>query len=96
MTYFPLNAAQIEWKDRVTEITVREIGPLAEETDRAGQYPQRSLDALKQAGLWGLRASREDGGLAPTWSRPVWWSRRSPRSAPRRRCATRCTSKRPR
>ncbi|HZO28745.1 MAG TPA: acyl-CoA dehydrogenase family protein [Chloroflexota bacterium] len=63
MTYFPLTAAQIEWKDRVTEITAREIGPLAAETDRTGQYPQRSLDALKQAGLWGLRASPEDGGL---------------------------------
>ena len=63
MTYFPLTATQIEWKERVAEIAAREIGPLAAETDRMGQYPQRSLDALKQAGLWGLRASPEDGGL---------------------------------
>ena len=63
MTYFPLTAAQTEWKERVAEIAAREIGALAAETDRTREYPQRSLDALRQAGLWGLRASREDGGL---------------------------------
>src|SRR4051812_15720310 len=63
MTYFPLTAAQIEWKERVAEIAEREIGPLAAEIDRDRRYPQRSLDVLKQAGLWGLRASQEDGGL---------------------------------
>jgi len=44
MTYFPLTAAQIDWKGRVAEIAAREIGPLAEETDRTGQYP--SLEAV--------------------------------------------------
>jgi isovaleryl-CoA dehydrogenase len=63
MTYFPLTATQQEWKDRVAEIAAREIAPRAAETDRDRAYPRQSLDALRQAGLWGLRASQADGGL---------------------------------
>jgi alkylation response protein AidB-like acyl-CoA dehydrogenase len=38
------------------------LAPRAEETDRSGRYPKESLEALRDAGLWGLRASKEHGG----------------------------------
>lgn len=63
MSYFPLTRQQQEWKERATDIAAREIGPRAAETDRQARYPQDPLDALKEAGLWGLRVSKEHGGL---------------------------------
>lgn len=63
MNYFPLTAQQQEWKERVTDLAVREIGPRAAEYDRLARYPQESLDALCSAGLWALRTPREHGGL---------------------------------
>jgi len=63
MTYFPLTESQAAWKERVAEIARREIGPRAAAADRERRYPRESLDALRQAGLWGLRASPEHGGL---------------------------------
>lgn len=63
MNYFPLTPTQQEWKDRAAEIAAREIGPRAAEYDRLAQYPKKSLDALRQAGLWALRTPKEYGGL---------------------------------
>ncbi len=63
MTYFPLTKEQQDWKDRAADIARRELAPRAEDTDRKSRYPQDSLDALKAEGLWGLRVSKEYGGL---------------------------------
>lgn len=63
MNYFPLTAQQQEWRERVTDLATREIGPRAAEYDRLARYPQESLDALRSAGLWALRTPREHGGL---------------------------------
>lgn len=63
MNYFPLTKAQQEWKDRVAELAAREIGPRAAEYDRLARFPKESLDALRDAGLWALRVSKEHGGL---------------------------------
>src|SRR3954451_19584521 len=63
MTYFPLTESQQAWKERAAEIARREIGPRAAETDRLRQYPRASLEALREAGLWGLRVAPEHGGL---------------------------------
>src|SRR5262249_28471773 len=63
MTYFPLTKTQRERQERVADLAQREVAPRAEETDRTGQYPQESLEALQCAGLWGLRVSQEHGGL---------------------------------
>ena len=63
MTYFPLTKQQQEWQERVADIAARELAPRAEAVDRNSQYPQESLDALKGAGLFGLRVSKEHGGL---------------------------------
>lgn len=63
MNYFPLTKQQHEWQERAREIAARELAPRAEETDQKAQYPQESLDPLKRGGLWGLRVSKEHGGL---------------------------------
>ena len=63
MNYFPLTAAQQAWKDRVAALAARDIGPRAEEVDRAARFPKDSLEALRIEGLWGLRVAQEHGGL---------------------------------
>lgn len=63
MNYFPLTKQQQEWQKRAADIAARELALRAEETDLKAQYPQESLDALKREGLWGLRVSKEHGGL---------------------------------
>ena len=63
MTYFPLTRQQQEWQERVADTAARELAPRAVEVDREGRYPQESLDALKAAGLFALRVSREHGGF---------------------------------
>ena len=63
MNYYHLTSDQQDWKERVAEIAEREIGPRATEYDRNAQFPEESLKALRDAGLWGLRVSKEHGGL---------------------------------
>ena len=63
MTYFPLTGPQREWKERTAEIACQEIGPRAAAVDKEPRYPTESLEALRKAGLWGLRVSKEHGGL---------------------------------
>jgi alkylation response protein AidB-like acyl-CoA dehydrogenase len=63
MTYFPLTREQQEWKERAADIAARELAPRAELTDRTATYPLESLAALRREGLWGLRVSKEHGGL---------------------------------
>ena len=63
MNYFSLTQDQQQWKDSVAALAVKEIAPRAEEYDRLAKFPQESLDALRDAGLLGLRVSKEHGGL---------------------------------
>jgi alkylation response protein AidB-like acyl-CoA dehydrogenase len=58
-----LTKQQQEWQERVADTAARELAPRAVEVDREGRYPQESLDALKAAGLFALRVSREHGGF---------------------------------
>ena len=62
MSYFSLTSEQAAWQQRARDIAAEVLAGRAEETDRAGRYPRESLDALRDAGFWGLRASREHGG----------------------------------
>jgi len=62
MGYFPFTEEQVSLKERAAEVAARALAPRAEQTDRTGTYPQESLDALRDAGFWGLRASKEHGG----------------------------------
>ncbi|HEU0021350.1 MAG TPA: acyl-CoA dehydrogenase family protein [Dehalococcoidia bacterium] len=63
MTYFPLTPSQLEWQKRTRKIATESIGPRAASYDRNFQFPRESLEALRDAGLWALRVSREFGGL---------------------------------
>ncbi|MCH7801191.1 MAG: acyl-CoA/acyl-ACP dehydrogenase [Chloroflexi bacterium] len=63
MSFFPLTDHQQAWKDRAADIAERTLAPNAERVDRDRSYPQESLDALKAEGLYGLRVSKEHGGL---------------------------------
>lgn len=63
MSYFPLTKHQLDWQERARDIAARELAHRAEETDRLGQFPTDSLEALKKEGLWGLRVDKEHGGL---------------------------------
>ena len=63
MNYFPLTNEQQEWKDRTAEIAERDIGPRAAGYDQNREFPQESLNALRDAGLWSMRVPKEYGGL---------------------------------
>jgi alkylation response protein AidB-like acyl-CoA dehydrogenase len=62
MNYFPLTPAQHEWQARTAELSARDIGPRAAEYDRTGEFPQASLHALRDAGLWAIRVPQQYGG----------------------------------
>ena len=61
--FFPLTGEQQEWAARAADIAQRELAPRAAETDRTATFPLEGLEALKKEGFWGLRVSREHGGL---------------------------------
>ncbi|MDP6514756.1 MAG: acyl-CoA dehydrogenase family protein, partial [SAR202 cluster bacterium] len=63
MSFFPLSDHQQAWKERAVDLAERALAPNAERVDRDRSYPQESLDALKAEGLFGLRVSKEHGGL---------------------------------
>lgn len=63
MTYFLLTQEQHDWKMRIADIADRDVAPHAEAVDKNRRFPTESLQALKREGLWGLRVSREHGGL---------------------------------
>ena len=45
------------------QVCTRNIGPAAAAVDANGEFPYRSIDALKTAGLMGAVSAREAGGL---------------------------------
>ena len=63
MAYFPLTKHQQDWQERASEIAANDLAPHAKETDRLGQFPTESLEALRNEGLWGLRVPKKHGGL---------------------------------
>ncbi len=63
MNYFSLTNDQQEWKERTTEIAERDIAPRAADYDSKREFPQESLNALRDAGLWSMRVPQKYGGL---------------------------------
>jgi len=63
MNYFPLTNEQQEWKERTTKIAESDIGPRAADYDSKKQFPQESLNSLRDAGLWSMRVPEKYGGL---------------------------------
>lgn len=61
--FFPLSSEQQEWAARAADIAQRELAPRAAELDRTATFPSEGLEVLKNEGFWGLRVSREQGGL---------------------------------
>src|SRR5207249_1130311 len=47
----------------LNQICAETIGPLAPKIDRSGAFPERSIEALKGAGLMGAMSAAEVGGL---------------------------------
>jgi len=63
MNYFPLTDEQQEWKERTTKIAESDIGPRAADYDSKKEFPQESLNSLRDAGLWSMRVPEKYGGL---------------------------------
>ncbi len=63
MNYFPLTRDQQEWKERAVGIAERDIESRAAHYDREAAFPQESLNALRDAGLWSIRVPQKSGGL---------------------------------
>ena len=63
MNYFPLSDRQLDWQESTRELAEQVVGPRSAGYDRDGQFPQESLDSLREAGPWALRVSEEYGGL---------------------------------
>ncbi|MFN0028204.1 MAG: acyl-CoA dehydrogenase family protein [Acidimicrobiales bacterium] len=63
MVYFPLNDAQKSWLERAEVIGRDVLAPAADQADRTAEFPRRQLDALKDAGFFGLRADPAHGGV---------------------------------
>jgi len=63
MNYFPLTQSQLDMQTRVADLAEKEIAPRAAGYDARAEYPRESLEALRDAGLWALRVSKEHGGL---------------------------------
>ena len=62
MNYYSLTHEQQEWKERTAEIAERDIGPRAAAYDSNREFPQESLNALRDAGLWPIRVPEKFGG----------------------------------
>ena len=59
MNYVPLTAVQQEWQERAAEIAARDIGHRAADYDSKAEFPQESLNTLRDAGLWAMRVPQK-------------------------------------
>ena len=62
MSYFPLSSAQEHWLAVAEQVAADVLAPNAAEVDRTATFPRWQLDALRDAGLFGLRADPAHGG----------------------------------
>lgn len=60
---YRLNEAQTAIVEKVRQIAEEKIGPKAADVDKEGRFPQESLTALAEAGLFGLTIPTEYGGM---------------------------------
>ncbi|HAK62590.1 MAG TPA: hypothetical protein DCO82_05035 [Alphaproteobacteria bacterium] len=57
-----LTDEQNAWLEKARSLGKDVLAPRAAEVDRTGRYPREGMHALRDAGLWGMRASKEYGG----------------------------------
>jgi alkylation response protein AidB-like acyl-CoA dehydrogenase len=62
MTYFPLTESQLAWQEKARAIAEGVLAPRAAEADRTATFPREQLQALRDAGFFGLRADKSHGG----------------------------------
>lgn len=62
VTYFPLTADQIAWQERAQAVANDVLAPRSAEADRTASFPKEQLQALRDQGFFGIRASRGHGG----------------------------------
>ena len=62
MAYFPLSNEQQSWLERAESIATDVLAPHAAQVDREADFPTQQLDALREAGLFGLRVDKDHGG----------------------------------
>jgi alkylation response protein AidB-like acyl-CoA dehydrogenase len=58
-----MQATPENFREALERVCSETIAPAAAEVDRAGQFPQASVDALKKSGLLGALSANEVGGL---------------------------------
>lgn len=57
-----LTEKQQSWFDKARDVAASELAPRAAGVDQSGTYPRDSMNALRDAGFYGLRVSEEHGG----------------------------------
>src|SRR3990167_3967644 len=57
-----LSDEQSAWLEKAKSVGKSVLAPRAAEVDRTGQYPRDGMNALRDAGLFGMRVSKEYGG----------------------------------
>lgn len=62
MAYFPLSDEQQSWLERAESIATDVLAPHAAQVDREAAFPTQQLDALREAGFFGLRVDKDHGG----------------------------------
>lgn len=63
MIYFPVSDEQQRWLSIARTVAADVLEPRAAETDRTGEFPAEQLAAVREAGLMGLRADPQHGGV---------------------------------
>jgi alkylation response protein AidB-like acyl-CoA dehydrogenase len=48
---------------KISDVARQKIAPAADANDQSGQWPESSIDALRESGVLGLTVPREQGGL---------------------------------
>lgn len=62
MAYVRLTEQQRQWNERAAAVAEEVLAPAAADADRTAEYPRAQLGALRDAGLFGLRADVAHGG----------------------------------
>lgn len=57
-----LSEEQQGWRDKARELAIAELAPRAAGVDKSGNYPRDSMNALRDAGFYGLRIDKQHGG----------------------------------
>lgn len=63
MNYLVLNGENLSHQSLAREVAQKYISAYAQDCDRLAKFPRKSLEALKDAGLWSLQVPKSYGGM---------------------------------